>query len=108
MSLVSGVHLIPAAGHFVVEPAKEQELSDGGVILPEDTHQQLREMYVRVVAVSPLGELAPGTSERVPINVKVGDQLCVVRGVGVPVKIGGVKYLLLTENSVLFTVVGKD
>lgn len=91
------LNLTPLGDRVIVEPLESEEVTPGGIVLPETAKE--RPQRGKVLAVG------PGTRDdqgkRIPIEVKVGDVVLYGRYSGTEVKIKDKKYLILRENDVL-------
>lgn len=90
----------PVGDRIVVRALTDDELGTKtaqGIIIPETVDKERPEQGV-VVAV---GNGRVENGKRVPISVKVGDRIVFSKYGPDEVKIGGVEYLILKEDSVL-------
>ncbi|MGQ9500471.1 MAG: co-chaperone GroES [Anaerolineae bacterium] len=91
------LNLTPLGDRVIVEPLESEEVTPGGIVLPETAKE--RPQRGKVLAVG------PGTRDdqgkRIPVEVKVGDVVLYGRYSGTEVKIKDKKYLILRENDVL-------
>ncbi|MBN2563838.1 MAG: co-chaperone GroES [Phycisphaerae bacterium] len=87
----------PLDDRLVVEQHEAEEMTSGGIVLPE----QAKEKPTRgtVLAVGP-GKLLD-TGNRGPLSVKVGDEVFYGKYSGTDVEIGNKKYTVLRESDVL-------
>ncbi len=87
----------PLDDRVVVEQHKAEEMTAGGIVLPE----QAKEKPTRgtVLAVGP-GKLLD-SGNRGPLSVKVGDDVFYGKYSGTDVEISGKKYTVLRESDVL-------
>jgi len=89
--------LRPLGDRIVVKPAEEEEVTKGGIVLPDTAKKRPREG--EVLAVGPGKVLDNG--ERAPMEVSVGDVVVYSEFGGTEVTIGDEDYVILDENSVL-------
>ena len=89
--------LRPLGDRIVLLPAEEEEVTRGGIVLPDTAKKKPREG--EVVAVGPGRLLDSG--ERAALEVKVGDVIVYSEYGGTEVKIGDEDYVILDEGSVL-------
>lgn len=87
----------PLGDRVVVLPAKKEETSAAGIILPESTKQDAPSKGT-VVAVG-AGRHEDGAL--VPMNLSVGDEVLFSKYGFDTVKINGTEYYILSESSVL-------
>ncbi len=91
------LNLTPLGDRVIVEPLESEEVTPGGIVLPETAKE--RPQKGKVLAVGPGARDDQG--KRIPIEVKVGDIVLYGRYSGTEVKIKDKKYLILRENDVL-------
>jgi len=91
------LNLTPLGDRVIVEPLESEEVTPGGIVLPETAKE--RPQKGKVLAVGPGARDDQG--KRVPIDIKVGDTVLYGRYSGTEVKIKDKKYLILRENDVL-------
>ena len=82
----------PLADRVVVEPAPAEEVSSGGIILP-DTAQEKPQRGV-VVAVG------PGKKDE-PTTVKIGDSVLYGKYSGTDLNLDGKDYMIMRESDIL-------
>ena len=89
--------LRPLGDRIVVKPGKEEEVTRGGIVLPDTARKRPREG--EVLAVGPGKLLENG--ERAPVEVSVGDTVIYSEYGGTIIEIGDDEYVILDEGSVL-------
>jgi chaperonin GroES len=89
--------LRPLGDRIVVEPGEAEEVTQGGIVLPDTAKKRPREG--KVLAVGP-GKLLD-SGERAPMEISVGDVVVYSEYGGTEIKIGGTDYVILDESSVL-------
>ena len=89
--------LKPLGDRIVVKPSKEEEVTRGGIVLPDTAKKRPREG--EVIAVGPGKVLENG--ERAPLEVKKGDVVIYSEYGGTEVTIDGTDYIILDEGSIL-------
>ena len=94
--------LKPLGGRVIVEPIEQEEMTAGGIILPETAKEKPQEG--KVLAAGP-GERDDG-GKRIPMEVGVGDRVLYAKYSGTEVKMDGKKVLILRESDVLAVVEG--
>ncbi len=92
------IDLEPLADRVIVKPIAREEVSKGGVILPDTAKEKPQEG--EVVAVGP-GKLSEDGSKRMPMNVKVGDRVIFAKYSGTEWKYDDEEYLILRESDIL-------
>jgi chaperonin GroES len=89
--------LRPLGDRIVVKPGKEEEVTRGGIVLPDSAKKRPRQG--EVLAVGPGKLLENG--ERAPMEIAVGDVVLYSEYGGTEITLEGVDYIILDENSVL-------
>ncbi|WP_334110103.1 co-chaperone GroES [Thermodesulfitimonas autotrophica] len=93
-----GLSLIrPLADRVVVKPLPMEEVTKGGIVLPDTAKEKPQKG--EVVAVGPGRLLDNG--QRVAVDVKVGDKVLYSKYAGNEVKLDGEEYLILREADIL-------
>lgn len=92
--------LKPLGGRVIVEPIEQEEMTAGGIILPETAKEKPQEG--KILAAGP-GE-RDDEGKRIPMEVKVGDRVLYAKYSGTEVKVDGKKLLILKENDILAVV----
>ena len=87
----------PLGGRVLVEPIEQEELTAGGIILPETAKEKPQQ--AKVLAAGPGDRNDKG--ERIAMDVKVGDVVLFAKYSGTEVKIEGKKVLILRESDIL-------
>ena len=89
--------LRPLGDRIVVKPGKEEEVTKGGIVLPDTAKKKPREG--EVLAVGPGKLLENG--QRAPLEVSVGDVVVYSEYGGTIIEVGKEEYVILDESSVL-------
>jgi chaperonin GroES len=97
------VKLQPLGDRLVVKPMESEEVTKGGIILPDTAKEKPQEG--KVVAVGP-GRLSED-GKRIAMEVKVGDVVLYVKYGGTEVKIEGEELIVLRESDILAKKVSK-
>jgi chaperonin GroES len=87
----------PLGNRLVVQPIEQEEVTAGGIVLPETAKEKPQKGDV--LAVGP-GE-RNDKGERIPLDVKVGDVVLFAKYSGTEIKYDGKKLLILRESDVL-------
>jgi chaperonin GroES len=82
---------------ILVKPSDSEEVSKGGIILPDTAKEKPQEG--EVIAVGP-GRLTD-EGKRVPLDLKKGDKVLYAKYGGTEVKEEDEEYLILSERDVL-------
>jgi chaperonin GroES len=100
--MASKLKLKPLGGRVIVEPIEQEEMTAGGIILPETAKEKPQEG--KILAAGP-GE-RDEDGERIPMEVQVGDKVLYAKYSGTEVKMDGKKLLILRESDILAVVEG--
>jgi chaperonin GroES len=100
--MASKLKLKPLGGRVIVEPIEQEEMTAGGIILPETAKEKPQEG--NVLAAGP-GE-RDDKGARIPMEVKTGDKVLFAKYSGTEIKMDGKKLLILRESDLLAIVEG--
>jgi chaperonin GroES len=98
--MVSKLKLKPLGGRVIIEPIEQEEMTAGGIILPETAKEKPQEG--KVLAVGPGDRDDKGA--RVPMDVKVGDKVLFAKYSGTEIKLDARKLLIMRESDLLAVV----
>lgn len=87
----------PMGDRILVEEDKREEVSQGGIILPEQVQEKPMLGTVRAVGKGRVME----SGEVFPMEVRVGDRVMFGKYAGTDIKIDGVKLMILRESEIL-------
>lgn len=90
--------LKPLADRIVVKPTAAEEVTKGGIVLPDTAKERPQEG--EVIATGP-GKTLETTGVLVPMEVKVGDKVIYSKYGGTQIKIAGEEYVILRQDDVL-------
>ena len=92
------VNFKPLADRVIVEPIEQEEMTAGGIYVPETAKEKPQEGTV--LAVGPGRLLDNG--KRAPMEVREGDRVLFAKYAGTEFKVNGDKrYLILGEKDIL-------
>ena len=91
------VKLQPLGDRIVVKPIEREEVTKGGIVLPDTVKEKPQEG--KVLAAGP-GRLSED-GKRIAMEVKVGDVVLYVKYGGTEVKIDGEELMILRESDIL-------
>jgi len=91
------ISIKPLGNLLVVEPIEEEEITAGGIVLPETAKEKPQKGIV--LAVGP-GE-RNDEGEYMPLEVKEGDRVLFAKYSGTEVKYDGKKLLIMRESDIL-------
>ncbi len=97
------VSLKPLGNRVVVEPIEQEEVTAGGIVLPETAKEKPQKG--KVLSVGPGDRSDSG--ERVPMDVAEGDTVLFAKYSGTEIKLDGRKLLILRESDLL-AIVGSE
>ncbi|MFZ5858310.1 MAG: co-chaperone GroES [Chloroflexota bacterium] len=89
--------LKPLGDRLVVEPIEQEEVTAGGIVLPETAKEKPQQG--KVLAVGPGARDDEG--KRIAMDVKVGDKVLYAKYGGTEFKMDGKKLLILRESDLL-------
>jgi len=91
------VKLQPMADRVVVKPIEREEVTKGGIVLPDTAKEKPQEG--KVLAVGP-GRLSED-GKRIAMDVKVGDRVIYAKYGGTEIKIDDEELVILRESDIL-------
>lgn len=89
--------LNPLADRVVVKPIQKEEMTKGGIILPDTAKEKPQEG--EIIAVGP-GKMNDG-GKIIPMEVKVGDKVIYSKYGGTEIKIDDDEMIILRESDIL-------
>ncbi len=97
-------NLKPLGDRVVVEPIEQEEITAGGIVLPETAKEKPQRGTVMAAG--------PGTRDddgkRIALDVKAGDIVLFAKYAGTEFKMDGRKLLILKESDLLAILVGDE
>ena len=91
------MNLKPLHDRVLVKRLEEEEITKGGIIIPDTAKE--KPIKGEVVAVGP-GKVADD-GKTIPMSVKAGDKVLFNKYAGTEVKIEGVEHLVMREDDIL-------
>jgi chaperonin GroES len=91
------VKLQPLADRVVVRPIEKEEVSKGGIVLPDTAKEKPQEGEVMAVGPGRLSE----DGKRIAIDVKVGDKVIYAKYGGTEIKVDNEDLVILRESDIL-------
>ncbi len=91
------ISLKPLGDRVVVEPIEQEEMTAGGIVLPDTAKEKPQQG--NILAAGPGQRDEDG--KRVPMDVKVGDKVLFAKYAGTEFKLDGKKLLILRESDLL-------
>ncbi len=92
----------PLGNRVVVEPIEQEEMTAGGIVLPETAKEKPQQGFV--IAAGPGDRDEDG--DYIPMDVKVGDKVLFAKYAGTELKLDGKKLLILRETDLLAIIEG--
>ncbi|MEK6750715.1 MAG: co-chaperone GroES [Chloroflexota bacterium] len=87
----------PLGNRVLVEPIEQEELTAGGIILPETAKEKPQQGKVLATGLGDRND----KGERIVMDVKVGDVVLFARYSGTEHKFEGKKLLIMRESDIL-------
>jgi len=87
----------PLGNRLVIEPLEQEEITSGGIVLPETAKEKPQQGMV--LAAGPGDRDEDG--KRIPMDVSVGDKVLFAKYAGTELKMDGKKLLILRETDIL-------
>ena len=87
----------PLGERVLIELVKEEEVSKGGIIIPDSAKEKPQEGQVIAVGTGKLDE----NGKIIPFNVKKGDLVLMPKYGGTEVKIDDKEYQIVREDDIL-------
>ena len=91
------VKLQPLADRVIVKPIEKEEVTKGGIVLPDTAKEKPQEGEVMAVGPGRLSE----DGKRIAIDVKVGDKVIYAKYGGTEIKIDEEELVILRESDIL-------
>ena len=87
----------PLGDRVLVKPMAREEMSRGGIVIPDTAKEKPQEGEVLAVGAGKYSD----KGERMPMEVKVGDIVLYTKYGGTEIKLEGVEYMILRDNDIL-------
>jgi chaperonin GroES len=91
------IKLSPLGDRVLIKPTPKEEVSKGGIILPDTAKEKSQEG--QIVAVGP-GRLTED-GKRIAMEIKVGEKVLYAKYAGTEIKLDGEDYLIVRESDIL-------
>jgi chaperonin GroES len=95
-------NLKPLGSRVVVEPLEQEDITAGGIVLPETAKE--KPQRGKVLSIGPGDRDESG--KRIQLDVTVGDTVLFAKYAGTEIKVDGKKILILRESDLLAIVEG--
>jgi chaperonin GroES len=87
----------PLGDRVVVKPIEREEVSTGGIVLPDSAQERPQEGTVIAVGAGRVGD----DGKRIDMEVKVGDHVVYSKYAGTELKDDDEEYLVLKESDIM-------
>jgi len=94
------LNLKPLGSRVVVQPIEQEDVTPSGLVLPETAKEKPQKG--KILSVGPGDRDEDG--KRIPMDVKVGDEVLFAKYSGTEIKIESEKYLIIKESDILAVV----
>ena len=91
------ISMRPLGSRLVIEPIEQEEVTAGGIVLPETAKEKPQKGTV--LATGPGDRDDEG--KRMPLDVQVGDTVLFAKYSGTEIKYNGKKLLIMRESDIL-------
>jgi chaperonin GroES len=91
------IKIQPLADRVIIKPVEREEVTKGGIVLPDTVKE--RPVEGEVLAVGP-GKLTDD-GKRVPMDIKVGDVIIYTKYGGTEIKVDDEELIILSESNIL-------
>lgn len=89
--------LKPLGSRVVIEPIEQEEITAGGIVLPETAKEKPQKGNVLAIGAGDRDD----DGKRIPMDVTVGDVVLFAKYSGTEIKLDGKKLLILRESDIL-------
>lgn len=94
------ISLKPLGSRIIVKPQEQEEITAGGIVLPDSAKEKPQKGEVLAVGAGDRNE----KGERMPLDVVVGDVVLFAKYAGTEIKLDGEKLLFMRESDLLAVV----
>ena len=96
------LNLRPLGDRVVIEPSEGEEVTAGGILLPETAKEKPQEGTIIAIGTGRRDE----NGKLIAMDVKDGDKVLYAKYAGTEIKLNGKKVLILKETDILAVVIG--
>jgi chaperonin GroES len=89
--------LKPLGNRVVIEPVEQEEITAGGIVLPETAKEKPQQGIILAVGQGARDE----DGKRIAMDVEVGNRVLYAKYSGTEIKLDGKKLLILREDDIL-------
>jgi chaperonin GroES len=91
------LNLKPLGSRVVIEPIEQEDITAGGIVLPETAKEKPQRGHVMAAGDGDRDD----HGKRIALDVKVGDTVLFAKYSGTEIKVDGKKLLILRESDIL-------
>ncbi|HUV91634.1 MAG TPA: co-chaperone GroES [Anaerolineales bacterium] len=95
--------LKPLGNRVVIEPIEQEDITSGGIVLPETAKEKPQKGTILSVGPGERDE----DGKYIPMDVKEGDKVLFAKYAGTEIKVDGDKLLILKESDILAIVLSE-
>jgi len=95
------LNLRPLGDRVVIEPSEGEEVTSGGILLPETAKEKPQEGTIIAIGTGRRDE----NGKLIAMDVKDGDKVLYAKYAGTEIKLNGKKVLILKETDILAVVI---
>jgi chaperonin GroES len=97
MAMATATRITPLGDRLVVRPKEREETTKSGIVLPDTVQEKPQEGTIIAVGPGALDD----KGKRVPMDVKVGDNVLYAKYSGTEFKLDGQEVLILRQSDLL-------
>jgi chaperonin GroES len=98
------LNLKPLGSRVVIEPIEQEDITAGGIVLPETAKEKPQQGLVLSIGQGDRNK----AGERIPMDVVAGDKVWFAKYSGSEIKADGRKLLIMRESDILAIVENKS
>jgi len=102
MTTATQLKLRPLADRVVVEPSESEEVTAGGILLPETAKEKPQQGTIIAIGQGRRDD----NGKLIAMDVKLSDKVLYAKYAGTEIKLNGKKVLILKESDILAVVEG--
>ena len=92
-----GLNLRPLGDRVVIEPSEGEEVTSGGILLPETAKEKPQQGTIVAIGAGRRDD----DGKLVPMDVSLNDKVLYAKYAGTEIKLDGKKVLILKESDIL-------
>ena len=92
--------VIPMDARVVIKKPSREEMSSGGIILPDTVNEQGQTAVGKVEQVGP-GSRNMSDGSPMPMDIKVGDKIVYMKFSAIEIEDSGVEYFVVSERDIV-------